>query len=407
MKPVTLVAIALGLALATLAAQARVRSPILLLISLDGFRWDYLDRGVSPNLSALASRGVRAKDLVPAFPSVTYPNHYTIVTGLYPEHHGIIANYFVDPDWPEPFRMSGSSSRDSRWWGGEPLWVTALRRGKHASALFWPGDESVIGGRRPDDWIPYDGTLSNSDRVKRVLEWLARPEPLRPSFIPIYFGETDSAGHDYGPESTEINEAIRHVDAAIGQLETGLRDLHLLDRTTVVVVSDHGMQTVSDDRVVFLDDFVDLSRIDVPEWGEVVQIRPRANDDGEIRHALSVRPEAMTVYARSEMGRFHYRDNGRIAPLVAVAKLGWEITSHEHWASDRARGRKRGGAHGYDPDYTAMHGIFVAAGPGLKRGLRAPSFQNVHVYDFLCAVLGVPPAQNDGDPAVTRPFFSQ
>jgi predicted AlkP superfamily pyrophosphatase or phosphodiesterase len=407
LKRLPTIALAICLALATLAAQPTTRSPILLLVSLDGFRWDYLDRGVSPNLSALATRGVRAKDLIPSFPSLTYPNHYTIVTGLYPEHHGIIANDFVDPDWPEPFRMSSSSSHDSRWWGGEPLWVTVLRQGKHASALFWPGDESIIGGRRPDDWVPYDGTISNSDRVKRALEWLGRPERSRASFIPLYFSETDSAGHNYGPDSAEINEAIHHVDAAIGQLEAGLRDLRLLDRTTIVVVSDHGMQALSDDRVVFLDDFVDLSRIDVPEWGEVVQIRPRMNDDEEIRRALNVWPEAMRVYARSEMGVFHYRDNPRIAPLVALAGPGWEITSHEHWESDRARGRKRGGAHGYDPASMAMHGVFLAAGPRLKHNWRAPSMQNVHVYDFLCAVLGVTPAPNDGDPAVTRPFFSQ
>lgn len=407
MTRISTIALAICLALATLAAQPAKRSPILILVSLDGFRWDYLDRGVTPHLSGLASRGVRATGLIPSFPSLTYPNHYTIVTGLYPEHHGIVANDFVDPDWPEPFRMSERSSRDSRWWGGEPLWVTLLRRGKHASALFWPGDESVIGGRRPDDWLPYDGTLSNSDRVKRVLEWLARPEPSRPSFIPVYFGETDAAGHDYGPDSAEMNEAIRHVDAAVGQLETGVRDLQLLDRTTIVVVSDHGMQALSDDRVVFVDDLVALSRIDVPEWGEVVQIRPRMSGDTEIRRELSVRPEAMRVYARSEMGAFHYRDNRRIAPLVALANPGWEITTHEHWQSDRARGRKRGGAHGYDPANMAMHGVFLAAGPRLKHNFRAASMQNVHVYDFLCAVLGVTPAPNDGDPAVTRPFFSR
>src|SRR5262249_18849532 len=157
----------------------------------------------------------------------------------------------------------------------------------------------------------------------------------------------------------------------------------------IVVVSDHGMQALSDDRVAFLDDFVDLSRVDIPEWGEVVQIRPRMNDGDEIRRALNVRPDAMHAYDRSQMAPFHYRDNPRIAPIVALASLGWEITSHEHWASDRARQRKRGGAYGYDPKYEAMHGIFVAAGPGLKRGVRVASLPNVHVYDFLCAVLGV------------------
>jgi len=369
-----LIAVALALAVATAAAQ-RTAAPILILISFDGFRWDYPDRGETPNLNALAARGVRARGLIPAFPSVTFPNHYTIVTGLYPAHHGIVANDMVDPRWPERFSMNAATARDARWWGGEPFWVTVRRQ-------------------------------KNVDRVNHALDLLALPEGERPSLLTLYFSEADHIGHDYGPDSLEMPEALRHLDASLGLLEAGLRQLRLLDRTDLVVVSDHGMAPLSDSRVVFLDDYVDLSRVDVVDWGETVQLRPRSGPVEEIYRAIKGKHPSMTVYTRDELpARFHYRDNARIQPILALAAEGWEITSHARWQADLARHRKRGGAHGYDPRLPSMHGIFAAAGPDVTRGLVAPEFENIHVYDFLCAVLGLTPAKNDGDPAVTRGFL--
>ena len=166
------------------------------------------------------------------------------------------------------------------------------------------------------------------------------------------------------------------------------------------------MEPLSDDRVVFLDDVLDLSSVDVVDWGEVVQIRPKSISPQQAKLDVSSRREGMSPYLRDEMGSFHYRDNPRIQPLILLAQKGWEITSHLRWADDLARHRKRGGAHGYDPRHVSMQGIFIAAGPRIRRGVVVPSFENIHVYDFLCAVLGVKPAPNDGDPAVTRGFLA-
>jgi predicted AlkP superfamily pyrophosphatase or phosphodiesterase len=401
-----LIAVALAL-VAVVAAAQRGASSVLILISFDGFRRDYIDRGESPNLKALADRGVRARGLIPSFPSVTFPNHYTIVTGLFPEHHGIVANTMEDPAWPERFTMSSMTARDPRWWGGEPIWTTVRRKNLRAASVFWPGSEARTEGAPPDDWIVFDDDMPNVDRVNHVLDTLARPEGERPSFVTVYFSEADHAGHDYGPDSPEVSEAIRHLDASLGLLETGLRELRLFDRTTIVVVSDHGMAPLSDGRVVFIDDYIDLARVDVVDWGEAVQIRPRTGSADDVYRTLKGKHPAMTVYKREEIpARLHYRDNARIQPVVALADEGWEITTRQRWANDAARYRQRGGAHGYDPQLPSMQGVFVAAGPRVRRGLVVPPFQNVHVYDFLCAVLGVTPARNDGDAAVTRPFLT-
>ena len=178
--------------------------PIVVLVSVDGWRWDYLQRLKAPHLKALAARGVLSQGLIPAFPSKTYPNHFTIVTGLYPEHHGIVANNMVDAAIsPEPFSMTARISKDPRWWGGEPLWVTAISQGLRASSMFWPGSDVPIGGIRPTDWVPYDHNKPNGDRVAQVLAWLARPEADRPSFVTLYFSDVDTAGHTYWPATRQ------------------------------------------------------------------------------------------------------------------------------------------------------------------------------------------------------------
>jgi predicted AlkP superfamily pyrophosphatase or phosphodiesterase len=177
-------------------AAARVPASTVILISFDGWRWDYLDRYEAPHLRALAARGVRAEGLIPAFPSVTYPNHYTLVTGLYPDHHGVVANSMVDPAiGADRFTMSSATARDPSWWGGEPIWTTVIKRGGRSASMFWPGSEA----NPPTYWLPYDGAMPNSARVARVLEWLRLPDAARPSFVTLYFSDVDSAGHRYGP----------------------------------------------------------------------------------------------------------------------------------------------------------------------------------------------------------------
>src|SRR5215207_8411736 len=215
---------------------------IVFLISIDGFRWDYLDRFKPPALSALANAGVRSEGLIPQFPSKTYPNHYSIVTGLRPAHHGILSNTMADATIPRRFTLIDRKVlADPRWWGGEPIWNTVERQGLKASALFWPGSETTIGGRHASFWLPYDGRMANSEQVAKTLEWLALPEGQRPSILTLYFSEVDSSGHSRGPDSIEVREAVAQVDDAIAQLVSGVGRAGLAERAHYVVVSDHGM----------------------------------------------------------------------------------------------------------------------------------------------------------------------
>jgi predicted AlkP superfamily pyrophosphatase or phosphodiesterase len=401
--------LALACALAGVLPSAQRRpdpEPIVILISFDGWRWDYIDRVPAPNLRALASRGVRATELIPSFPSFTFPNHYTIATGLYPEHHGIVANTMAEPGFPERFTMSAQTSKDARWWGGEPIWVTAVLQGRRAAAMFWPGTEVAIRGVRPTYWVPFDDEVPNAERVARSVGWLALPDSRRPAFVSVYFSEVDHAGHDAGPESAELRAAATHLDEALGDLIAGVKRLGLDDRTTIVVVSDHGMTPVADDRRIFLDDYVGLSLVDVVESGSLLQLAPRTGSIDAIYRQLHGKHPHLTIYRREQLpARFHYRDNARIQPIVGVLDEGWIVTTHEAEARRKPDARPRRGAHGYDPRLRSMHGLFVAAGPPIRRGLVVAPFENIHIYDLLCSVLKLTPARNDGDPAVTRPFL--
>jgi predicted AlkP superfamily pyrophosphatase or phosphodiesterase len=395
-----------ALLLCVLTGGAQERAGIVVLVSFDGWRWDYLARAQAPNLQALASRGVRAEALVPVFPTKTFPNHYTIVTGLFPENHGIVSNVIADPDFPARFTMSSPTARDSRWWGGEPIWVTAIRQQRRAAAMFWPGSEAVIGGVRPTHWRPFDDGVPNAERVRQVLEWLALPEATRPTFITLYFSDVDHAGHRHGPDSPEVLEAARRVDDALGQLVSGIRRANLLDRTTFVVVSDHGMSQLAKDRVIFLDDYLNLSTVDVVEWSPNLGLLPRSATVDQIYRALKDKHPALTVYKREDMPLpLHYRRSSRIPPIVGLADDGWTITSRARHLLGSAAGLSDGGAHGYDPRHKSMHGLFLAAGPGVRDGMVVPPFENVHIYNFLCELLGLTPAENDGDPEVTRRFL--
>jgi predicted AlkP superfamily pyrophosphatase or phosphodiesterase len=390
------------------AQQDRPGGPILVLVSLDGWRWDYLDRVKAPNLRALAARGVRARALIPVFPTLTFPNHYTIVTGLYPARHGIVANTFTDPAFPERFTMSAATARDARWWGGEPVWVTAIRQGRLAGAMFWPGAEVAINGVRPTYWQPFDDAYPNQDRIDKVLGWLALPAGQQPSMITLYFSDVDHAGHDHGPDSHELEQAAARLDAALGRLVDGVRAQRLESRVNFVVVSDHGMTPASDERLVFLDDYVDLSTIDVVNWESLLQIVPRPGATDSVYRRLRGRVPHLTIFRKHEIPRrLHYRSNPRIPPIVGIPDAGWNVTSRarqQRRTDDRLR--PRAGAHGYDPDAPDMHGLFVAAGPAIRSGILADAFENIHIYEFLCAILRLTPAKNDGDPAVTRRFLA-
>jgi predicted AlkP superfamily pyrophosphatase or phosphodiesterase len=402
-------ALALLALLILTACQAAAVLPadraILILISIDGFRWDYLDRYAPHNLQRLAAEGVQADGLVPQFPSKTFPNHYTIVTGLTLAHHGIISNNIRDPQIPGEFSLSNREVQaDPRWWGGEPMWNTVERQGRKAAAMFWPGSEVEIGGRRGTYWMPYDDDMPHEDRLKRIFDWLQLPEGERPSFLTLYFSDVDNAGHRHGPDAVETREAVLKVDASIGTLVDGIRRIGLADRVHYVIVSDHGMSALSKDRTIVLDDYIDPSSVDVVDWSPVLGLAPKDGNVDRLYAALKDTHPALAVYRRHEIpAEYGLANHPRVPPIFGAVKEGWQIASKRdvnRW--DTHERQPPGGAHGYDASAKSMQGLFIANGPRIRFGLRFKPIDNLHVYEFMCAVLGVQPAKNNGDPTVTR-----
>lgn len=400
-RPAGLFALACVVSLGSLvASQPRGdHSPIVILVSIDGWRWDYLTRYSAPTLRALAASGVVAEGLVPVFPSKTFPSHYTIVTGLYPDRHGIVSNNMVDPALPGRFSLAESSrdaQRDTRWWGGEPIWVTVERHGFNAATMFWPGSDAEIAGDRPYRWRTYDGKVSNADRVDQILAWLREPDPVRPAFATIYFSDVDTAGHDGGPDSTEVRQAIARIELAMARLMDGIVKSGLSARTNVIVVSDHGMAATSVERVIALDDYVDLSTVEVIDWSPVLGVTPRVGSPETLYRALKDRHPALQVFRKVELpAQYRLAGHPRLPAVIGIADDGWTVTSRDRVS------RVRGGQHGYDPKYRSMHGLFIAAGPAFKSGVTVPAFESIHVYELLCRVLDIRPAANDGDRQVT------
>ena len=373
-------------------SQEQTRQPPLVAISIDGFRWDYLNRPLALRLRQLAATGARVDRLIPAFPTKTFPNHYTIVTGLYPEQHGIVANTMIDPAIPRRFVNSDTAAvSDPAWWGGEPIWVTAIRQGRRAATMFWPGSEAPIRGVRPTYWHRFDPRLPSQQRFNRLLAWLDLPSDSSPQLLTLYLNELDFVAHKAGPDSPQADSALGRVDRLIGGFVDSLGARGLADRINLIVLSDHGITDTPVDRMIYLDDYLDLTLVDIQDWNPVAAIVPHPGRDDEVYARLAGANPHLTVYRKAEVpARFHFRAHPRITPIVAIAEEGWTITSHQRRPATDL------GNHGYDNELPSMAAFLVGTGPGFRPGARIPTLLNVHVYEMMAALLRLTPAPNDG-----------
>jgi predicted AlkP superfamily pyrophosphatase or phosphodiesterase len=375
-------------------SDARSPDPVIL-ISIDGFRADYLDRGLTPTIASLAADGVRADAMKPAFPTLTFPNHYTLVTGLYPDHHGIVNNRMVDPASGRQFVYKEPDTiADPAWWGGEPLWVSVEKQGRHAATMFWPGSDVAIEGVRPSLWLHFDKTMTSNQRVDQLLGWTDLAGSARPSFYTLYLEQVDHAGHDYGPDSPEVNAAMRDVDAALARLVAGLQARGVFAQTNIVIVSDHGMTATAPERQIYLDDLVNVDNAGIVTGGILAGMNPKPAEADAIAHVILAPHAHMHCWRKSEVpARLHYGTHPRIPALLCLADDGWIITTHDDAAK---RTHFSLGEHGYDNDDPQMRALFVAHGPAFRAGLRIAEFDNVDVYPLLAHLLEITPEQNDG-----------
>ncbi len=379
--------------------------PLVILVSIDGFRPDYLARDETPVLSRLAAEGATGP-MEPSFPSKTFPNHYTIVTGLRPDHHGIVNNNMVDPTIPGVAFSLGNVAAvtDRRWWDdGEPIWVTAEKAGLTSAAMFWPGSEADVRGVRPSLFAKFDQGMPGDARVDQLLSWLDLPKDgpkgdRRPDIATLYFDIVDTAGHRHGPTSPEVDEALVSVDASMARLLAGLEARGLRGKTVLIVVSDHGMAATSPERVARLGPLASSrDTADVLYTGPIASVEPVAGHEAEVEAEVLAPHDHMQCWRKADIpARFEFGTHRRVPSLFCLAEDGWEILKAD--AVFRGQG---GGDHGYDNAAPDMQAIFIANGPGVRRGAEIIGLRNVDVHALLGRLLNIPLPADDGNPAAT------
>ena len=370
----------------------------VVLVSLDGFRWDYARRDNATHLLALGKRGVWAPDgMLPSFPSLTFPNHYTIVTGLYPEHHGLVANNFYDDTKRARYAISDAKAvTDGSWYSGTPLWSLAESQGMRTACFFWPGSEAKIAGFQPTYSLKFDDKIDDTARIEQVLAWLRLPQADRPHFITLYYSEPDHEGHEFGPDAPETRAAVRKVDGLIGQLKAGLDATGL--PIDLVVVSDHGMAKVQGGWIT-LDQFADLTGFDAA--GGLLYGKTE-DDRARVYNQLKKASSQFVAYRRKDVpADLNYSQNPREGDPVVIATGPYAIRVHapvpkpgEPPVPDKP---PIAGNHGYDPHkMPEMKASFFAAGPDIVAGKTVAPFENVNLYPWLAHMLGLTPPNTDG-----------
>lgn len=381
-----------GAALAQDNASTASIKPLVLLVSLDGFKPSYLSEDATPHLLALTKQGVLAQGLIPSFPSLTFPNHVTLVTGQTPDHHGIVNNTMVDPDSPQRFSLGSREAVENPFWwqDSRPLWITAQQHGKVASTLFWPGSETSIQGMRPHDWLRYEHSMTHEARLETLFTWLTRPQDQRPDFATLYLSDVDSAGHSAGPDSGAVKEAVKKVDKTIGGLVSLLKQHGLLEHTTLVIVSDHGMALSPPSQIISVQSLL----ADFPaarwEWlGATSGVRLNGESQEGVIKALSTLSH-VACWPKGDMPkRFKFGTHKRIPEIVCLSDVGYSVT-------DNPAQKGPLGQHGYDPEHPDMHGILIVSGPRIQQR-RIGLVSNLEVHGMLSRALNIAPGKTDGE----------
>lgn len=395
-----------------LNAKEALNKPYVILISLDGFRWDYVDRFKPPHLSRFIKNGVQTESLIPSFPSKTFPNHYTIATGMYPDKHNIVGNSFYDYEKQAQYSINNRDTvEEGSFYAGTPIWVKAAKSGMVTSSYFFVGSEAKIQGIRPSNYFNYDGQVTHQTRVDQVIDWLALPAKQRPHLITLYFADMDNAGHDFGPNNDEqLKTKLFALDNSLGQLFKGVEASQL--PVNIIFVSDHGMMEVPIDNHIAFEIINNSDAYTAINNGSLINIHPKdLNNSQLIFNKLKdlATTNYFKVYKTAKTPGFEYiPKNENWGVLQVVADIGYYFMSQEKINKKRASGLSMYGHHGFDTINKEMHGIFYANGPDFKNGHRIPSFKNIHIYPIICKILGLDIPDNiDGKLEVLENILEQ
>ncbi len=370
---------------------AKSKPHYTVIVSLDGCRWDYPLWYHTPFLDSMAAKGISAV-MYPSFPSKTFPNHYTLATGLYPDHHGILANTFFDREKKSEYSIGDSVTRnDPYFYGGEPIWVTAEHQGVRTASVYWVGSDLAIKGTFPSYFLYYSKTprLNFDERVTKIINLLKQPENKRPHLVMAYFEEPDGCGHHYGPQGKETGSMVRSLDSLMSRLWQGIQSLPIGGDVNLIITADHGMTSISPERIVPVKKYLKSTWIVKVDGNVPGMIYTRPGCVDSVMTALKDVPHIHTWRKADVPAYLHFGTNRNIGDVVVLPDLGWLF-------DDKPSSSK--GNHGYDPTSSDMQAIFRAIGPDFKQGYAKPDkFKNVDVYPLLSHLLGVVPAPNDGN----------
>lgn len=368
--------------------------PYVILVSLDGFRWDYTQRGITPTFDKISREGVSALSLQPVFPSKTFPNHFSIISGMYAEDHGILMNSFLDPFSNQRYSMRKPAEvTNAKWYLGEAFWETAERQGIKTASFFWPGSEMTLSYRHPTYYKKFNSKIPYTARIDTALSWLQLAAEKRPHFITLYFEEVDHMGHEYGPDSPQVNKAVRLVDSLMATLFEGLKSIKMLSETNVVIVSDHGMVGVSKKRTVNIEKMIGGMNATIAGAGPVMMVNTVKENIAKVVARLKKNAEHYHVYRRDrEPDYYHFSRHPFISPILVVADPGWYLINN--WQEAHPERFRIKGTHGYDNHVINMHGIFYAEGPAFRNGYRTGTLKNIDIYPLLCKIFGIMPRRN-------------